>query len=186
MTLTGIRDIDIEILLKLDDLDIFHISIVNKYMNMICENNNFWYKKIINKIEKTKRDNFSKVKNLDSIDIIAERIREMQKYFGFENLKRLNYFLNRIPVNALYQEYYKFENDRNINIIYQTDINTHTFPKYINREELIYELRRSYAINRYKPDKKKEFKFKYYSFNLSPIVVTYNITFETFQKMGIF
>ncbi len=191
MSLTGIRDVDIEILLNLDDNELPLVCTVNKYVNQICEDDKFWYRRIINKIEKIKQDNFSKVKTLKNIEITGKRVQEMQKYFGFEKLKDFNNFLNKLPPNALYQEYFTFNNNDNyINSVYDMNIHTHVFPKYINKEELIYEVRRAFTISRYKPiSNENKFSIDSFLFNLIPVnrlIVITDKTFETFQKLGIF
>ena len=147
MSLSGNKDVDMEIILKLDDSELPRVCSVNKYVNKICESDAFWYRRLINKINLVKKDNFSKYKDLENIEVTGERIREMQKYFGLESLKELNIFLNKLPKNALYIEYHGFErNNRNI----ESAFDISNLPKYINREELIYELRRNVSINKYK------------------------------------
>lgn len=191
MSLTGIRDVDIEILLNLDDSELPRVCAVNKYVNSICEHDDFWYRRIINKIGKVKEDNFSKVKNLANIEITGKRVREMQKYFGFDKLKEFNNFLNKLPLNALYPEYMVFDkNDDYINIVYGMNIHTHVFPKYINKEELIYDVRRSFTISRYEPiSKGNEFRIASFLFGLVPVKRLISITdenFKTFQNLEIF
>ncbi len=191
MSLTGIRDVDIEILLNLDDNELPRVCAVNKYVNSICEDDKFWYRRIINKIEKVKQDNFSKVKNLTNIAITADRIREMQKYYGFKKLKDLNNFLNKLPVNALYQEYFYFDfnGDTLINDIYGIDINTHILPEYIDRQKLIYEMRRNFTIYNYKlVNNLNRQEYKSFSFNLPAQKKGNHIinSFKIFQKLGIF
>ncbi len=192
MSFTGIRDIDIEILLKLNDVEICKVFTLNKYFNRLCEDDIFWYQRIINKIEKVKRDNFSKVKTLKNIEVSAVRIREMQKYFGFDKLKHLNNFLNKLPINAIYQEYFNFifhRKDDRINRIYGIDVYTHKFPEYIDRQKLIYELRRNQTINMYRPvNDSGKIEYKSFSFNL-PVKGNGRIIpefFGVFQKLGIF
>ena len=120
MSLTGIRDIDIEILLKLNDIELCKVFTLNKYINNLYESNDFWYRRIINRISTTKKYNFSRIKTLHNIEITAERVREMQKYYGIDKLKGFNYFLNKLPENALYQDYFAFDNhDDSINNIYE-------------------------------------------------------------------
>ena len=191
MSLTGIRDVDIEILLNLDDGELPRVCAVNKYVNQLCEDDKFWYRRIINKIEKVKEYNFSKVKGLGDMLITGERIKEMQKYYGFEKLKDLNNFLNKLPVNALYQEYFYFDfnGDTLINDIYGIDIHTHILPEYIDRQKLIYEMRREFAINTYKLiDNLNRQEYKSFSFNLpAKKKGKHSINaFKIFQKMGIF
>ena len=187
------RDIDIEILLKLNDVEICKVFTLNKYFNQLYEDDTFWYRRIIYKIEVVKRDNFSKVKNLKNVEVSAARIREMQKYFGFDKLKHLNNFLNKLPINAIYQEYFNFNfnhtKDDRINQIYGIDVYTHEFPEYIDRQKLIYELRRNLTINIYKPvNDSGKLQYKSFSFNL-PVKGNGRIGpefFELFQKLGIF
>ena len=192
MSLTGIRDVDIEILLNLTDSELPQVCAVNKYVNSICEDDKFWYRRIINKISKVKEYNFSKVKGLGDIPITADRIREMQKYFGFEKLKDLNNFLNKLPVNALYQEYFSFDfnRDERINQIYEIDMHRDIFPEYIDQQKLIYTLRRNYIINNYKLlNNSNKLQHKSFSFNLPVKERGTRINpelFEVFQKMGIF
>ncbi len=190
MSFTGIRDIDREILLKLTDIEICKIFTMNKYFNRLCEDDTFWYQRIINKIEKVKRDNFLKVKTLENITVSAARIREMQKYFGFDKLKDLNNFLNKFPVNALYQEYFNFDRniDKGIELLY--GINAQIFPEYIDRQKLTYVLRRNYTLDSYKLiNNVNKLQYKTFSFNLNLKMTNSKLPqdqFETFQKMGIF
>ncbi len=86
MSLTGIRDVDIEILLNLDDSELPRVCSVNKYVNKLCEHDDFWYRRIINKISKVKEYNFSQVKGLIDIPITGERI------FRFRKVKRIKQF----------------------------------------------------------------------------------------------
>ena len=76
----------------------------------------------------------------------------MQRYFGFENLDELSNFLNKLPINSLYLEYAIFpDNDQSINITYDIDIHNQIFPDYINRQQLIYALRRKFSLGKYVP-----------------------------------
>jgi len=146
MSLTGNRDIDIEIVLKVEDIS--NIRLVNKYFKCICESDALWYRKIIDKINLVKRDNFSKKGDLIDIEITGERIREMQKFLGLRNLKGLDNILNKLPKNAIYLEYYSFdEHSENFEEIY--NLKNMKLPKCVNREEVYYELLRSYFIKRY-------------------------------------
>ena len=47
MTLTGIKDIDLQIILYLDDKDLFNMNRVNLYMKSLCDNENLWRKKFM-------------------------------------------------------------------------------------------------------------------------------------------
>ena len=46
---TGIKDVDLEILLRLEDKDLIHLFQTNKYFNSLGYNSHFWRKKIIAK-----------------------------------------------------------------------------------------------------------------------------------------
>ena len=48
------------------------------------------------------------VKKFGEMPISVQRIREMQRYFGFEKLKYLNNFLDKLPENSLYEKIYIF------------------------------------------------------------------------------
>ena len=190
MSLTGIRDVDMQILLNLDDSELPRVCAVNKYVNKLCEHDDFWYRRIINKIEKAKEYNFSKVKGLIDITITGERINEMQEFFGFEKLKELNDFMNKLPRNSLYQLYVVFNKkyDDEINAIYKVNIHTRELPKYIDRKELIYELRRSFTLNNYKPiDDENVFNYESFIFRLIPSSAQTKLSgFEKLKKMGVF
>ncbi len=187
MSLTGIRDIDIQILLKLEDSELPRVCAVNKYVNKLCEHDDFWYRRIMNKIAKAKEYNFSKVQGLIDIPITGQRIKEMQEFFGFEKLKELNEFMNKLPRNSLYQVYVIFKDyDDSINSTYKINIHTEEFPKYINRKELINELRRNFAINFQKPiDNKNSFQFESFSFSLVPRITSTPV-FDTLKIMGVY
>lgn len=46
---TGQKDVDITLLNLLEDKDLINMCLTNKYINSICENDNFWRDRIINK-----------------------------------------------------------------------------------------------------------------------------------------
>ncbi len=120
---------------------------------------------IINKMLKVKENNFSKTV-LPDVKVTEKRIKEMQRYFGFENLDELNNFLNKLPINSLYLEYAIFpDNDQSINITYDIDMHTQIFPEYIIRQQLIYVLRRNFSLGKYVPiGDQNRFEFESVSF----------------------
>ena len=188
MSLTGIRDVDMQILLNLDDSELPRVCAVNKYVNKLCEHDDFWYRRIIDKIAKAKNYNFSQVKGLTDMPITGERIKEMQEYFGFEKLKELNDFMNKLPRNSLYQLYVAFKYyDGEISSLYMNDIHTAPFPKYIDRKELINELRRSFVISYYKPfNNKNIFNIESFEFALIPTSQFKVLIFDDLKKMGVY
>jgi len=187
MSLTGIRDVDIEIILKLDDSELPRVCMVNKYINKICQSDDFWYKKIINKIVAAKKDNFLKVKELTDIEVTGKRIKQMKEFFGFQSLRELNDFLNLVNSKAPYQIYYEFDRpnfQNGIKKIYG-DLNEIKLPKYINRDELVYEIKRNYVITEYpRIYNINSFVYDSFFFNLSPKASSYTTSdFEIFKKL---
>lgn len=181
--LTGILDLDIEIILYLGDEDISNVRLINKYFKNICESDNLWYRKLINKINLVKKDNFSKKGDLKDREVNGKRIKEMQNYFGLKNLKELDNLFNKIPKNAIYLEYYDFERDENINDIYKLKIIK--LPKCIDFTELMYELRRSHFLHKYKivlPNRKIHFE-EFFGMQLNRVVKEEYI--EAYKILGI-
>ena len=148
MSLIGNKDVDMEILLKLNDSKIPRVCAVNRYVNQICESDIFWYRKLIDRIEKVKKDNFSRVKDLLDREVNGEGIREMMKFFGFETPKQLYQYLNRFQEKSLYLIYFQPDaGDLQVNDNYEIDKNK--LPIYINYDQLIYYLRREIIIGNY-------------------------------------
>ena len=80
MSLTGIKDLDMNIILQLEDTELPRVCAVNRYVNEICQSDAFWYKRLINRIAKVRDINLSNYKELEIIDVTGERIREMQRF----------------------------------------------------------------------------------------------------------
>ena len=168
MSLTGVRDVDMEIILQLEDSDLPRVCAVNKYVNEICESDAFWYRRLINRIAKVKDINLSNYKELEIIDINGERIKEMQRFFGLKSLKELNSFLNELPLNAAYLLYYAFPYfDKHIKTTYE-QFNENELPKYINREELRYEMRRQVAKAHYSLTNDRRINNHTFQFSIIP------------------
>ena len=167
MSLTGNRDADIEILLQRADSELPAVCSVNKYVNSICQTDAFWYRRLINRITKIKEHNFSKRKDIKNIPITGERIREMREFFGLKSLKALNDFLNKLPKNSIYMEYHGFKNnDIRISELYKFD--EKTLPKYINLDELRYEMRRQTCITKYRFDEDLNVFAPSFQFSIKP------------------
>ena len=169
MSLTGVRDVDMGIILQLEDSDLPRVCSVNKYVNEICQSDAFWYKRLINRIAKVRDINLSNYKELEIIDINGERIREMQRFFGLKSLKELNIFLNELPPNAAYLLYFAFPSfDRHIPLIYPK-FNENELPKYINRDELRYEMRRQVAKAHYSLTNDRRINKHTFQFTIIPV-----------------
>ena len=167
MSLTGVKDVDMEIILQLEDKELPRVCAVNRYVNEICQSDAFWYRRLINRITKVRDDNLSKYKNLILIDITGARIREMQRFYGLKSLKDLNIFLNELPANAAYIAYHGFsEIDDRIKETY--NINENDLPKYINRDELRYEMRRELTKERYRPRNNRVIDYISYIVEIRP------------------
>ena len=46
--LTGLKDVDIEILANLDDITLEEVCLTNQYASSVCHNSKLWYLKIVN------------------------------------------------------------------------------------------------------------------------------------------
>ena len=186
MSLTGVKDVDMEIILQLEDRELPRVCAVNRYVNEICQSDAFWYRRLINRITKVRDDNLSKYKNLILIDITGARIREMQRFYGLKSLKNLNIFLNELPANAAYIAYHGFsEIDDRIKETY--NINENDLPKYINRDELRYEMRRELTKERYCPRNNRVIDYISYIVEIRPNgvkKVPIDI-YDAFKIMGI-
>jgi hypothetical protein len=60
MSLTGIKDGDILILLQLKDRELGPVCQANKYVASLCKDDNFWKIRIVNKIKRAFENNLSK------------------------------------------------------------------------------------------------------------------------------
>ena len=188
MSLTGVKDVDMEIILQLEDTELPRVCAVNKYVNEICQSDAFWYKRLINRIAKVRDINLSNYKGLKIIDINGERIREMQRFFGFKNLKGLNSYLNELHPNAAYLLYFVSPSffDRQIRLTYP-GFNENELPKYINREELLYEMRRQVAKAHYTLTNDRRINNHSFQFNIIPTPLMLPVEgYTTYKKiMGL-
>ena len=148
MSLTGIPETDMMILMQLEDHELGPVCQANSYIRSLCRDPTFWYKRIIEKIEKSLKENLKLVKNLKNVSINGKQIENMRNFFGL-TLEELNKFLNEIPLNGLYVLYNIYQDmDKMVNSIFTFDENK--LPKYINKNELIFFLRREFAKDYFK------------------------------------
>jgi len=148
--LTGDKNLDMEILMKLKDHELGPVCQANKYINSLCKTPIFWYNRLIKKIEKSYQENLKLNKNMKKFEVNGIELENMKDYFGFENLQELNNFLNEFSLNALYSLYVMYDIIVNnlVDLVYTFDDTK--LPKYINKKELIFYLRREFAKNYYK------------------------------------
>ena len=72
---TGIKDVDLLILKELDDEDLFSLCQVDKYINSLCNNENFWLNKLLKKypdykllkMEATNKDIYKELYQLEKL-----------------------------------------------------------------------------------------------------------------------
>lgn len=146
--LTGVKDTDILILLQLEDHELGPVCAVNSYIRSLCNDENFWRMRIMNKIKKSMENTLKNYPGLPKGEINGIVIDEMKYYFGFSTLKELNNYLNKIPTTALYYLYSRFNFiDNFITPFFEFDENL--LPKYINVKEIMFYLRRQLNINFY-------------------------------------
>ena len=132
--LTGNKNVDFMILMQLNDYELGKICQVNKYVNSICNDPQFWLNRII--------ENYS---------LSGKDVTKMKDYLGFLSIKELYIYLKSIPVKFRY--YHKIHNTEKFipiiikYLIEQTFIETiindniiDKIPKWFNKDELIYEL----------------------------------------------
>lgn len=135
---SGIRDIDMLILLNLKDAELSPVSLTNSYLSSICSDEVFWSKRIINRIKKSLEDTLKLIKFI-RISINFERIQDMKKHFGFSTLQELNTFLNDIPSNGLYYLYATFKSlTGKIETVFKCD--EKLLPEYIDTRKLKFYL----------------------------------------------
>lgn len=148
--LTGDKNLDMEILMKLKDYELGPVCQANKYINTLCKTPIFWYNRMIKKIEESYQKNLKLNKNMKKFEVNGINLEKMKDYFGFENLQELNNFLNKFSLNALYSLYVMYDIIVNnlVDLVYTFDDTK--LPKYINKKELIFYLRREFAKNYYK------------------------------------
>jgi hypothetical protein len=150
MSLTGVRDTDILILMQLEDHELGPVCQVNSYVRSLCKDPNFWYKRIIEKnyksMEAIKKFNKRIIKLIPNINgIQIEKIRE---FFGFKNLQQLSEFLNKFSIYAIAMINANYDHiDITVNQIYNFDENK--LPEYLDKNELIFFLRREITKNVY-------------------------------------
>ena len=176
MSLTGNKDTDMLILLQLEDHELGPVCQVNSYVRKICNDENFWYRRIVNKITKSYNLNRNLLKSVDknllksvdinllkSVDINSERIHIMKNFFGFENLKDLNNYLNEFYINSVYLVFLssceKINADVNIKHLNKVYIFDENLPKYIDKKELDNYIRREYIKRIYVNGNNKYFDY---------------------------
>lgn len=150
---SGIKDVDMMILLNLTDYELTRVCQVNKYVNSICKDDNFWLKRILQTAQSSLESNLEAysqyasavdVKSVNRVDVD-----EARNFYGFgsysefykfiveavDNLPQLIYYIIIFP--KLYPNVVKK--------LYR--INSEKLPKWIIYEDLIYYIKRKLLKN---------------------------------------
>lgn len=134
--LTGNKDADFIILMMLNDYELGKVCQANKYVNSLCNDSEFWLNRIMAKYS-----------------LSGQETLEMRDYLGISTMKELYMYLKTIPEQFINNDTKKYIP---IIIRYLVDqklidkiISDHlpdVIPKWFNKEELMYELRRRFPI----------------------------------------
>ena len=131
-TLTKNKDTDIIILQQLSDYELGKVCSVNKYVNSICNDDKFWLNRTMLKFQLT-----------------GEETNKMKKYLGFGTYKELYVYLSTFYTYILDSDIkikredviYLFKNEKMIDELIEKNLQP-ILPRWMNRQELVYEIRR--------------------------------------------
>jgi hypothetical protein len=172
--LTGNKDTDFLILNRLTDHELTKVCQVNRYIRSICNDDKFWV-----------------IRTHNIFNLTIDDIYRMKEYLGFDNVQELYKYLVSFPVTTNYGTRifgYEVDSiDRNYVVkLFKTEklidkvINDALLPegktpKWINRKELIYAIRRKIpnALLIAKQDKDKKIVNKL-SFIIDSLTNMYN------------
>lgn len=128
---TGIKDVDLTILQKLSDIDLLNICETNQYFRKLCTVDNFWFNRI------------SIFFNLK-----YEEIKNLKAFLNFTDYRNLYIFLSKKTSDDI--KYYVQE--KYINNIIRRNL-LENCPKWINRDELVFEIRRRFSQSMYNSER---------------------------------
>lgn len=132
MHLTGIRDLDLEILKKLDDRELGKICLINKYFQGLCKNKDFWRNRTIGKFSKY-------LGNIEKLNRYREKL----------NLTWKLYYTSLIEyIEDLYKEYNNYALRQDLQIIRYLFKN--------NYDELLIEINDNFDKEKWKEILKRE------------------------------
>ena len=136
--LTGNKQTDFIVLMNLNDQELGKVCKVNKYVNSLCADPHFWFNRIIiffalnseevKKLQsyldiKNNRDFYIYLRSLESIRLTPNRVEDVRKYLP----DVLRYMIEQTIPEAIINEYLRDDT-----------------PKWFNREEIVYEMRRNF------------------------------------------
>jgi hypothetical protein len=132
--LTGIMELDLIILQNLNDYELGKVCQVNKYVNSLCDDDIFWLNR-----------------NMIFFKLSRTETNKMMKYLGFNTYKELYKYLSTFPVEKRFLDQTitidrnkiikYFKNEKIIDSLIEDNLDD-VFPEWIDRNKLIFELRR--------------------------------------------
>ena len=149
---TGNKDVDFIILSQLSDRDLMAVCSVNKHAKKLCENENFWRKRLyMNPIIINLMKEFKDAQLLE--DSFYKLILEIKEFLEYQSWKDFYFFLFhnedkyiRLTIVDSVREsivrYHVENHDNFLNTL--SEMNTKEVPKWININELRKELKREY------------------------------------------
>ena len=131
-TLTKNKDTDIIILQQLNDYELGKVCSVNKYVNSICNDDKFWLNR-----------------TMLNFKLTGEETNRMKMYLGFSTYKELYVYLSTFHTYIIGKDIkikkedviYLFKNEKMIDELIEKNLRPN-LPRWINRQELVYEIRR--------------------------------------------
>ena len=150
--LTGLRQTDMLILQQLRDDELDPVCRTSEYLKSICDDPIFWYNRINNKLKPSMDTMIKHYPNLREQILemgFHEHINEITDMLGFNTLQELSAFMDELPSPALtsvFGEINKITADIKKSYIIDREL----LPKYINYDELWYQLRRDFIKSKYR------------------------------------
>jgi len=123
MALSGIRDVDMKIIDKLDDKELIKVCQVNKYVKSLCDNEMFWLNRIIRIYPAS-----------------GEEVSQMKEYLLFSNYKELYIWLRK-EIGEIGRDFEEFKKNLKLNVYFEKIIDQLSknwdFESWINKKEFL-------------------------------------------------
>lgn len=156
MSLTGNKQTDVLVLMQLEDHELKSVCEVNKYVKSLCDDDIFWMNRIIERMSKT----CIRAKQIETFkkmlcDVLGSEILSMKDYLGFTSYRELNNWLNQFTKGIQFSMYLWISNEPKFfaDKVHQGyKFIDKDIPKYINIDELIFHLRRTFIKEYYSLD----------------------------------
>jgi hypothetical protein len=155
MGFTGHKDTDILVLMQLDDKELASICSVNKYINSLCDSEQFWLNRILLNLKKS-CEYASKITFFKDINCneFEGNLVQVKNYFGYTHYRDLNTYLNKFTkgeqlsiflfiIHAEDEPYFEILLEK----LYIIDRNI--LPDFVNYGKLISYLRRGFVLQFY-------------------------------------